>query len=1037
MRLLHLSRCNDHFVLWGETSDDTHRAEDQAAHALPYACTSEALTSVLHDPSAADDIQVTAWLPTRDGGPVPSTPLISEGPTRPDDADASSIALDAWSIPGCRLSTEATIDLLRRCHDRRMLEPGLRIGDDVAYWTAVLRFADALVAREQFLPGITSRDGHFFAIWDPVLQGDETERLVRLATAMPDACRALSDGANAPPDTPPRTLVRTVLAHIVNRLVRDGLASPAASRSARAFDSLHAQWLHHLRTPDGRLEGPSDALERLSGQLRAWRHRLAVTTDAPFRLVFRLEAPEAEPVDGDAPPDEALADLEDVSWYVQYVLQSTTDPSLQVPVERIWSGEAALEKTTEHADVPPQTYLLAAFGQAMGVWPTIEDTLKDPDPSGVTLSTEEAYAFLTEHAPLLRQAGFGVQLPSWWTRGRTRRQVSTRARATPAMQAKSNLSLDSIVSFEWDLVLGDHVLSREELQALAEMKTPLVRLRGEWVEVDLDALRDVADRLSGPDETFTARDLIHMHLGAEPAPGGLSVDDIEADGWLRDVLDRLDGDATLDPVPTPEGFQGTLRPYQQRGLAWLSFLRRLGFGACLADDMGLGKTIQALALLQNAWTPEDDDPTPHRPSLVVCPTSVVGNWKKEAERFVPDLPARIHHGGDRVETRDAFQKQADAHALLITNYALLRRDIDLFEDVAWSTVVLDEAQYIKNPRTQRAQAARSLQADHRIAMTGTPVENNVGELWSIMEFLNPGLLGSQASFKKQFFRPIQNERDEEAMRRLKRITGPFILRRHKNDPAVIDDLPEKQEMRVYTTLTEEQASLYKAVVDETNAALDDVEGMDRRGLVLSTLTQLKQICNHPAQYLHDDSSLARRSGKLTRLVEMLEEIVEADERALLFTQYTEMGDMLKRHLQTTFGREALFLHGGVDQDARNRMVDRFQTANDAPPFFLLSLKAGGTGLNLTRANHVFHYDRWWNPAVENQATDRAFRIGQSRDVQVHKFVCVGTVEERIDEMIERKQALAEEVVDTGEAWITELSTNELRDLFTLREDAVA
>ena len=356
--------------------------------------------------------------------------------------------------------------------------------------------------------------------------------------------------------------------------------------------------------------------------------------------------------------------------------------------------------------------------------------------------------------------------------------------------------------------------------------------------------------------------------------------------------------------------------------------------------------------------------------------------------------------------------------------------------VPWSAIALDEAQNIKNPETKQAQTARSLAADCRIALTGTPVENNVGDLWSIMEFLNPGFLGSQSAFKRRFFLPIQVDRDSHAVERLKRLTGPFILRRLKSDTRIIADLPEKMEMKVFCPLTREQATLYAAVVKEASEAIEQADGIQRKGLVLATLTKLKQVCNHPAQFLGDNSAIPNRSGKLARLTEMVEEVLAEGDRALVFTQFTEMGELLRSHLQETFAREVLFLHGGVAKKARDHMVERFQQDEDAPPIFLLSLKAGGTGLNLTRANHVFHFDRWWNPAVENQATDRAFRIGQTRRVQVHKFLCQGTLEERIDEMIERKKDIAANVVGTGEGWLTELSTEELRNLFALRAEAV-
>jgi SNF2 family DNA or RNA helicase len=445
--------------------------------------------------------------------------------------------------------------------------------------------------------------------------------------------------------------------------------------------------------------------------------------------------------------------------------------------------------------------------------------------------------------------------------------------------------------------------------------------------------------------------------------------------------------------------------------------------------MGLGKTIQALALIQRDW-----EANGRQPVLLICPTSVVGNWQKEAARFCPELPVLVHHGGARVKG-EAFQNTAGRHAIVVSSYALLHRDLESFQTVPWAGIILDEAQNIKNPETRQARAARSLPAGYRIAMTGTPVENNVGDLWSVMEYLNSGFLGSREEFRRRFFVPIQALRDPDAAERLKRLTAPFILRRLKTDRSIIADLPEKMEMKVFCTLTREQASLYKAVVAEAEQAMESVEGIQRKGLILATLSKLKQVCNHPAQFLGDNSAIEGRSGKLTRLAEMLEEILEVGDRALVFSQFSEMGELLRRHLQEAFGQEVLFLHGAVPKKKRDEMVERFQDAA-GPRIFVLSLKAGGTGLNLTSANHVFHFDRWWNPAVENQATDRAFRIGQRRNVQVHKFLCAGTLEEKIDEMIENKKDIAAKVVGTGEGWLTELSTRELKELFALRGEAI-
>jgi len=1037
MRLFHLGWVNGHLHLWGETSDADAQIDDPSDQ-LSRACRADVLTTLLEErglKSVHEPETITAWLPTVDGEALPSSSVLGDVPE-----EDGKTTLAPWRVPALPLDRETAIDLLGHCHDRSTLTPGRLIGNDLSYWAHVVRFAGAMVAREQFLPGLQERNGPYRARWEPVVRGEEAERIATLAQAMPPACRALSRSEETPPDRASQTVLTRVLGDLVDVIVRrgwnEGPLDTATAPDAASFDSLHDQWLYALRAPDGRMEGDEEELAHLAGQLRAWRRRIEVTAGAPFRLVFRLEEPDV---------DEDTVKKEPGPWHVRYLLQSTRDPSLQVEVAEAWDPDPSTTRVFERARFQPESYLLAALGQAMGVWPAIEDSLKEPNPTGLELNTEQAHNFLREYAPLLRQSGFGVQLPAWWKRGRTKETLSTKANAqAPDMKAKGGLSLDTIVQFDWEVALGDHVLSREELDELAGMKTPLVHLRGEWVEVDLDALREVADRLDRQETgRFTAREVMNMALGARDGPGGLSVETVSASGALGELLDRLDEGDTVEPLPEPDGFSGTLRPYQERGYAWLAFLKRWGLGACLADDMGLGKTVQALALLQRTYhgasqngDPDVDPEASAKPSLVVCPTSVVSNWKKEAGRFTPGLSVLVHHGSDRDQTEANFVERARDHNLVVTNYALLRRDVELFRALGWDTVVLDEAQYVKNPSAQRTRAARSLTAQHRIAMTGTPVENNVGELWSIMEILNPGLLGSRSSFKKRFFRPIQNERDEEAMRDLKRITGPFILRREKTDPKVIDDLPEKQEMTVYTSLTEEQVSLYQAVVKETTAALEGEKSeldMERRGLVLSTLTQLKQICNHPAQYLHDDSQIAGRSGKLSRLEEMLEEMLAAGERALIFTQYTEMGEILKRHLQETFGREVLFLHGGIQQEKRDRMVTRFQEADDPPPFFLLSLKAGGTGLNLTRASHVFHYDRWWNPAVENQATDRAFRIGQTKRVQVHKFVCAGTLEERIDEMIGRKKDLAEQVVDAGEDWVTELSTDELKDLFRLRQ----
>jgi SNF2 family DNA or RNA helicase len=444
--------------------------------------------------------------------------------------------------------------------------------------------------------------------------------------------------------------------------------------------------------------------------------------------------------------------------------------------------------------------------------------------------------------------------------------------------------------------------------------------------------------------------------------------------------------------------------------------------------MGLGKTAQLIAsVLADAAL---------GPTLVVCPTSVLGNWDRELARFAPSLRVLVHHGPDRLRGHDVpFAARVASQDMVLTTYPLVARDADTLEAVAWGRLVLDEAQQVKNPYTAQARAVHRLRADRRIALTGTPVENRLSELWAIMEAVNPGLLGSIGSFKQRFAGPIEREADPEATARLQRIVSPFVLRRLKSDRSIIDDLPDKIEQTERCPLTREQATLYQAVVDDLLEQADAADGIDRRGIVLAGIIKLKQVCNHPAHFLKDGTALAGRSGKLARAEELLDEVLAADHRALCFTQFAEWGAVLTPYLGRRFGVEVSWLHGGMTRRRRDELVARFQEP-DGPPVFVMSLKAGGTGLNLAAASHVLHFDRWWNPAVEDQATDRTYRIGQHRNVIVNKLVSTGTVEERIDEMITAKRALAEKVVGSGEGWITELSTDELRDVLALRADAV-
>ena len=1034
MIILHGGWHDGWMLLWAERSPDELRPEgngDLAANEHPYCADPEELVNVLANAmpgfraDSGEAVSATGWLPSRGGSPLPSSALVADPPrTR------AKPRLMPWSIPAYRVSAADAIPIFRACTGQGMLTNGVGIGGDLAYWSQAVRFGAALVARQQFLPGTIHDAAGARAAWAPLFIGADAGRLARLSQRMPAAARSLSDpDADEPPDQPAAAVLRTFVVAVADRLVRNAIgvpevAAPKGRRQKSAFDSVHDAWLSGLQSTDGAVHGTPEQLGQLRAQVAEWQRPIALTASAPFRVCFRLEEP-PEP-SGDEPE---VAPTQQDGWHLRYLLQSHEDPSLLLPASAVWKTGNQRVRELEQDGFNPREFLLASLGQASGVCAGVAESLQRKRPAGRKLDAATAYQFLTRESIALEEAGYGIILPAWWTRRGTKTKPTVRANVkTPQMQGGGGVSLATTLELNLEVALGDQVMTARELEALAQLKTPLVRLRGQWVELNASEIRVALDFWNRKGET-TLQDVIRLAVGAGDTPEGFDVDGVAASGWVEDLLGQLTGRAEFQELETPDGFCGTLRPYQQRGYSWLAFLRRWGLGACLADDMGLGKTVQTLAAIQ-----QDRREGAKEPTLLVCPTSVLNNWRKEAARFTPDLPLMVHHGPGR--KRDAeFVEAARQHAIVAASYGVMARDVGFMAGVLWRGIVLDEAQNIKNPATRQARAARSLGADYRVALTGTPVENHVGDLWSVMQFLNPGLLGTEGEFKRNYFVPIQAERDEDAALRLQRATGPFILRRLKTDRTIISDLPDKMETREFCPLTREQATLYEAVLREAEQAWEEAEGIERRGAILGTLTKLKQVCNHPRQLLGDNSTIAGRSGKLARLQDMLEEIIAVGDRALVFSQFAEMGDILQRHIQDTFGKEALFLHGGVSRRQRDRMVERFQDTRNGPPVFILSLRAGGTGLNLTAANHVFHYDRWWNPAVENQATDRAFRIGQTSNVQVHKFMCAGTLEERIDLMIEAKQATAERVVGTGEGWLTELSNDELRAVLSLSSEA--
>jgi SNF2 family DNA or RNA helicase len=983
-------------------------------------------------------------LPTGRSGPIPSPDLGNDW----DIDEEQRMHLAPWLVNGLWLPPDKALGVLVSLPEQ---SPVFVLAEDAKFWRKAADLVLETLSSQKILPTMmqvnekgglqwdTTVNGHtisgtvtYQARWLAVLDGpNDNQRLAKLAAAMPLVCRAEipypPKGKVTGGFEPAAGLLDSFIKTTCDSLMRSWGRAAAPRLGGRSDDPVEA-WVMALFTDDATVKAPAGQLNALYSSLRAWMRYLNVAGDAAFRIAFVLESPPA----GEKPSGEAV-------WNLRYFLQARDDPSLLVPADEVWRKGGNGLRTLGRRFEQPQEKLLAGLGYSARLFPAILPSLQNHHPTGISLSTQDAYTFLRQAGPLLEQAGFSLIVPPWWNQNNARLGVRLHVRPLtdkqPQVISGGKLNLQNLVQYQWELAIGETLLTRQEFEALVALKEPLVQIRGQWVQLDPEQIEAAIHFWESQKQhgQFSLLQIAQFGLGGKTPDGGLPLTEVVAEGWVEDWYSRLAQSDRLTELSQPATLHGQLRPYQIYGFSWLAFFRRWGLGAILADDMGLGKTVEALALLLHEQEEQGQLPGP---VLLVCPTSVVTNWQRESLRFAPSLKVKIHQGPSRLRN-DEFINTAQNYDLVLTSYAVARQDADTLGMVQWYGVILDEAQNIKNPSAKQTRAVRNLPAGFRLALTGTPVENRLSELWSIMQFLNPDFLGSQQSFQNQFAIPIERFGDKEATQTLKKLISPFILRRVKSDPNVIQDLPEKIEMKEYCNLTEEQATLYGALVQQTLKRIETTDGIERKGLVLTLLMQLKQICNHPAHYLKQSSTsdldlISGRSGKLVRLTEMLEEVLAEGDHALIFTQFAEMGKLLAAYLPAALNTQTLFLHGGTPVNQRDIMVRRFQEEPRSPQIFILSLKAGGLGLNLTRANHVFHFDRWWNPAVEDQATDRAFRIGQKRNVQVHKFVTVGSLEERIDELIESKKSLAESIIGGGEDWLTELTTDELRDLVSLR-----
>ncbi|MDR2338350.1 MAG: DEAD/DEAH box helicase [Deltaproteobacteria bacterium] len=1012
----------------------------------PYTCSQTQIEYDINslEFSASSYKIIEQLVPSDEQGPFVSPLLLS---SRSID-NSTSLVMKKWATDAACFDPFSTAYFLTSFQSRLSeFSISLRFDQSVLFWLEMTKFILDLITRGKFIPGIIDKNkSHWHII---IHEPYDLERLEIFKKNIPAFCNGYIQTATE--NLVIQDLVDSFISIIGDALIKNFLKrqnlAPTINPNIVTSNKINIilEWLKNLSNPNQintYTEEQNLEFQLLSHKLKLWGKKL-LSDSQQVELItgFKLKSPEGIP---------NLNSTTEKIWRLEFFLTSSSDKTKYIYPEQIWSNSSEILNDLDYTPEEIENKFIKSLGNACNLFPPLKEGLMRPFPSYTMLTTAEAYFFLKEASPLLEQAGFYLQLPNWWTHPQSQVGLTLDLvdfKDHPKTKGhKSFFSVNQLIYCSWKIMAGKQVFEVEEFKQLMNSGEALVNLDGNWIELNHKQLKKTLDFIEQNKgaKQMSISEVLRLGYGLTLNESILPIINFTATGWLQALVNSTEG--TYEKLAQPKSFKGELRPYQKDGMSWMYFLQSLGMGACLADDMGLGKTIQFLALLLT----EKEKNYQSGPTLLIVPMSTLNNWMNEIKNFTPSLKAYLHHGQLR-HLGNEFLKRIKNSDIIITTYNLVFRDKDFISSVNWGCIALDEAQNIKNLSTKQTQSIRNLveQQLHnpertsicqRVALTGTPMENHLEELWSIMDFLNPGYLGTISSFRSKFALPIERYQDKEIAEKLNKIISPFILRRVKTDPKIINDLPEKIELIEYIDLTREQAALYEKTLTNLFPQIDSASGIHRKGLVLSTITKLKQICDHPELGAILPEKLSLNSGKLNRLEEILETIYQVDDKVLIFTQFAKMGFLLKNYLQERFGSEVLFLHGGLSKSARDKLIDKFQSSYpqiDSPKVFILSLKAGGLGLNLTAANQVIHFDQWWNPAVENQATSRAFRIGQKRNVQVRKFICRGTLEERIAEMLKNKESLAEQIIGgSTKNIITELSTDELFGLLKLTQDPI-